>query len=95
MYLSDDYFFWSHPSCFPPTRLGCIQNYEFTMAQGYFLSRRKDERAVFDYFFRDTPFWWLRAVCWFKGLLELFEKTDLFRRRYLITPVLKVLKPTS
>lgn len=30
--------------------------YELTMAQGYFLSGRKDDRASFDYFFRDIPF---------------------------------------
>ena len=30
--------------------------YELTMAQGYFLSGRKDEPAVFDYFFRKNPF---------------------------------------
>lgn len=30
--------------------------YELTMAQGYFLAGRKDERASFDYFFRDLPF---------------------------------------
>jgi nicotinate phosphoribosyltransferase len=30
--------------------------YELTMAQGYFLADRKDEHAVFDYFFRTNPF---------------------------------------
>lgn len=30
--------------------------YELTMAQGYFLSGRKDEKACFNYFFRDLPF---------------------------------------
>lgn len=30
--------------------------YELTMAQGYFLEGRADERAGFDYFFRDLPF---------------------------------------
>ncbi len=30
--------------------------YELTMAQGYYLSGRKDDRASFDYFFRDIPF---------------------------------------
>ncbi len=30
--------------------------YELTMAQGYFLSGRKDDTAVFDYFFRKIPF---------------------------------------
>ncbi len=30
--------------------------YELTMAQGYFLSGRRDEKASFDYFFRSLPF---------------------------------------
>ncbi len=30
--------------------------YELTMAQGYFLEGRAEERAGFDYFFRDLPF---------------------------------------
>lgn len=30
--------------------------YELTMAQGYFLSGRKNDTAVFDYFFRKIPF---------------------------------------
>ena len=30
--------------------------YELTMAQGYFLSGKKDDPAVFDYFFRANPF---------------------------------------
>ena len=30
--------------------------YELTMAQGYFLSGKKDDSAVFDYFFRVNPF---------------------------------------
>jgi len=30
--------------------------YELTMAQGYFLSGKKDDTAVFDYFFRVNPF---------------------------------------
>lgn len=30
--------------------------YELTMAQGYFLSGRKDDSATFDYFFRKIPF---------------------------------------
>ena len=30
--------------------------YELSMAQGYFLSGRKDENAVFDYFYRTNPF---------------------------------------
>lgn len=30
--------------------------YELTMAQGYFLANRHEERACFDYFFRELPF---------------------------------------
>ncbi len=30
--------------------------YELTMAQGYYLSGRKDDQAGFDYFFRENPF---------------------------------------
>jgi len=30
--------------------------YELTMIQGYFLEGKKDEKAVFDYFFRTNPF---------------------------------------
>ena len=61
---------------FPSDQIGLYTDmYELTMAQGYFLSRRKDERAVFDYFFRDTPF--AGGYVLFAGLqdlLELFEK---------------------
>lgn len=45
--------------------------YELTMAQGYFLSGRKDERACFDYFFRDIPFDGGYVV--FAGLSDLLE----------------------
>ena len=30
--------------------------YELTMAQGYFFSDKRNERATFDYFFRSNPF---------------------------------------
>jgi nicotinate phosphoribosyltransferase len=57
--------------------------YQLTMAQVYFQKGRKDEKAVFDYFFRKLPFSGGYAV--FAGLEELldileglhFEKNDL------------------
>lgn len=57
--------------------------YQLTMAQVYFQKGRKDEKAVFDYFFRKLPFNGGYAV--FAGLEELlgilenlnFEKNDL------------------
>lgn len=30
--------------------------YELSMAQGYFLSGKKDEQTVFDYFYRTNPY---------------------------------------
>lgn len=45
--------------------------YELTMAQGYFLSGRKDDEACFDYFFRDLPFEGGYVV--FAGLSDLLE----------------------
>jgi len=30
--------------------------YELTMAQGYFLAGKKDDKAIFDYFFRENPY---------------------------------------
>ena len=45
--------------------------YELTMAQGYFLTGRKDETAVFDYFFRNNPFEGGFVV--FAGLGDLLE----------------------
>ena len=51
--------------------------YELTMAQGYFLSGRKDERACFDYFFRDIPFEGGYVV--FAGISDLLEILDSFR----------------
>lgn len=51
--------------------------YELTMAQGYFLSGRKDEQACFDYFFRDIPFDGGYVI--FAGLSDLLEILDNFR----------------
>lgn len=51
--------------------------YELTMAQGYFLAGRKDERACFDYFFRDLPFDGGYVV--FAGLSDLLAILDDFR----------------
>lgn len=45
--------------------------YELTMAQGYFLNGRKDERAVFDYFYRTNPFGGGFLV--FAGLADLIH----------------------
>lgn len=45
--------------------------YELTMAQGYFLSGRKDEQACFNYFFRDIPFNGGYVI--FAGLSDLIE----------------------
>ena len=46
--------------------------YEFTMAQGYFLSGVHHQTASFDYFFRKSPFNGGYVV--FAGLKELIEK---------------------
>ena len=45
--------------------------YELTMAQGYFLSGRKQDTACFDYFFRKLPFKGGYAV--FAGLGDLLD----------------------
>lgn len=45
--------------------------YELIMAQGYFLSGRKDERATFDYYFRNLPFKGGYVV--FAGINDLLE----------------------
>jgi len=48
--------------------------YELTMAQGYFLSGRKNDTAVFDYFFRSTPFDSGYVVfCGITDLLKILE----------------------
>lgn len=51
--------------------------YELTMAQGYFLSGRKDDRASFNYFFRDLPFNGGYVV--FAGLSDLLQILDDFK----------------
>ncbi|MFH5831914.1 nicotinate phosphoribosyltransferase [Halalkalibaculum sp. DA3122] len=51
--------------------------YELTMTQGYFLSGRQDEPAVFDYFFRDNPFDGGYVI--FAGLSDLLEILSGFR----------------
>ncbi|TYP95419.1 nicotinate phosphoribosyltransferase [Fodinibius salinus] len=51
--------------------------YELTMAQGYFLSGRKDDQACFDYFFRDLPFDGGYVV--FAGLSDLLQILDGFQ----------------
>lgn len=45
--------------------------YEFTMAQAYFLSGKKDSHACFDYFFRENPFNGGYTV--FAGLTDVLE----------------------
>jgi len=51
--------------------------YELTMAQGYFLSGRKNEHACFDYFFRANPFDGGYVV--FAGISDLMEILQDFR----------------
>lgn len=51
--------------------------YELTMAQGYFLAGRKDEKASFDYFFRDIPFDGGYVI--FAGLADFLEILKGFR----------------
>lgn len=53
--------------------------YELTMAQGYFLSGRKDERACFDYFFRDIPFEGGYVI--FAGLSDLIDILNQYQFR--------------
>ena len=50
--------------------------YELTMAQGYFLSGKKDETAVFDYFFRANPFDGGYVI--FAGVDNLLESLEQF-----------------
>lgn len=45
--------------------------YELTMAQGYFLSNKKDEQTVFDYYYRTNPYDGGYLV--FAGLQDLLE----------------------
>lgn len=51
--------------------------YELTMAQGYFLSGRKNDTAVFDYFFRKNPF--KGGFVIFAGLGTLIEQLETYR----------------
>ncbi len=51
--------------------------YELTMAQGYFLSGRADEKACFDYFFRDLPFEGGYVI--FAGISDLLSILSNFR----------------
>jgi nicotinate phosphoribosyltransferase len=51
--------------------------YELTMGQAYFLSGRKDQPAVFDYFFRENPFGGGYVV--FAGLMDLLAILEDFR----------------
>lgn len=51
--------------------------YELTMGQAYFLSGRKDQQAVFDYFFRKIPFDGGYVV--FAGLMDLLSILEDFR----------------
>lgn len=48
--------------------------YELTMAQGYFYTGRKDEKAAFDYFFRKTPFESGYVV--FTGLSDVLDELE-------------------
>ena len=51
--------------------------YELSMAQGYFLSGKKDEKTVFDYFYRSNPYEGGFLV--FAGLNDLLSSLSAFR----------------
>ncbi|MFO7922233.1 MAG: nicotinate phosphoribosyltransferase [Bacteroidales bacterium] len=51
-------------------------HYELTMAQGFFLSGKKDVPASFDYFFRKSPFKGSYVI--FSGLQNLLEMLEKF-----------------
>lgn len=51
--------------------------YELTMAQGYYLSGRENETAVFDYFFRKLPFNGGYVV--FAGIADFLELLESFQ----------------
>jgi len=51
--------------------------YELTMAQGYFLSGRKEDKATFDYFFRSLPFKGGYAI--YAGLGDFLEILNDFK----------------
>lgn len=61
-----------------PEMLGLYTDYyELTMARGYFECGRKEEQAVFDYFFRTNPFG--NGFTVFAGLRDLLDLIDRFR----------------
>jgi len=51
--------------------------YELSMAQGYFLAGKKDEKTVFDYFYRTNPYEGGFLV--FAGLADLLNSLSAFR----------------
>ncbi len=51
--------------------------YELSMAQGYFLAGKKDEKTVFDYFFRTNPY--EGGFLAFAGLADLLNSLSAFR----------------
>jgi nicotinate phosphoribosyltransferase len=51
--------------------------YELSMAQGYFLAGKKDEKTVFDYFFRTNPYEGGFLV--FAGLADFLNSLSAFR----------------
>ena len=54
-------------------------HYELTMAQGYFLTGKKDTKANFDYFFRKNPYEGGFVV--YAGLDNLLEAIHNYRFR--------------
>ncbi|MGQ7868506.1 nicotinate phosphoribosyltransferase [Sunxiuqinia sp. sy24] len=62
---------------FPSTTGLYTDHYELTMAQGYFLSKRHEKQASFDYFFRKAPFGGSLVV--FSGLSTVLQMIENFR----------------
>jgi nicotinate phosphoribosyltransferase len=61
-----------------PDSIGLYTDYyEMTMACGYFKGGRKDEQAVFDYYFRTSPFG--NGFTVFAGLRDLLQYVQHFR----------------
>jgi nicotinate phosphoribosyltransferase len=61
----------------PGSTLGLYTDfYELTMAQGYFFSGKRNERATFDYFFRSNPFKGGFTV--FAGLADFLDLLERF-----------------
>jgi nicotinate phosphoribosyltransferase len=61
----------------PGSALGLYTDfYELTMAQGYFFSGKRSERATFDYFFRSNPFKGGFTV--FAGLADFLDLLERF-----------------